>query len=281
MIAPRRLRLILPVALALALGLAGAIVLVPRATSPDAPAERPACPGRSGRALSVAAGTGSGRTLVALTLRPQAGGRSAVVGVQILSVEALRTRGLRLTGTNGRAVALTPSATPGCYVGQARTEDLRRAQVSARLGSRQAVVAFALPAHPRPGRALLARARRATIRLSALSETIAARPSPSVPPALVRTRYRGALVVSRSATGVQRLRRPGWQRDFYWVTPGLEATALLGPGRIGGRRVEMLAGVVRGAPVWMTLAVEPATGRVLQARMLGAGHFMLSRYQSP
>lgn len=278
MIAPRRLRLILPVALAL--GLAGAIVVIPRAVSPDAPAERAACPGRSGRALSLAAGTGSGSALVALTLRPRAGGRPAAVGVQVLSPEPVRASGLRLTGAKGRAVALTASATPGCYVGRASPEDLRSARVSVRLGTRRATVAFAVPARLDPGTELLARARRATLRLSTLNETTAARPSLSVPAAVVRTRYRGPVVVSRSATGVERQRWAGWREGFYWVTPGLEATALLGPGRIGGRRVEIVAGAVRGAPVWMTLAVEPATGRVLQARMLGAGHFMLSRYRS-
>jgi hypothetical protein len=139
-------------------------------------------------------------------------------------------------------------------------------------------VPLAPPLPPRPAGALLARAKHATLALSALREVTRARPTLAVPARVVRTVYRGRTVTSVFGREVSRLAWPAWRSGFYWITPGLQGASVIGTTRVGGRRLAVISGAVRGAPIWMRLAVDPESGRVASAAMLAAGHFMDSRY---
>ena len=265
---------------ALTLTLLGAVALalIPRVVGSGEAAPATACPTPADPgAYTVAAG--SGGIVAALTARPGSAGEG-LLGLQLLGPQgAASADAVSLSAGDGRPIPLASTATPGCLVARTRLSGLGLLRAQGRLDGAAFSVRLALPARPRPAAALLARARRATLALPALQEQIAARPSLSVPVARVRTTYRGGVATSVSGTEVTRLAWPTWRRGFYWVSPGLQGASVVGTTGPAGRRLALVSGRVRGAPVWMTLAVDPASGRVERSAMLGAGHFMTSRYR--
>ena len=98
---------------------------------------------------------------------------------------------------------------------------------------------------------------------------------------MVRSRYRGNGVTTVSGGQRDTLRWPRWWTGFDWVTPGLQETTVLGRVSDGRRPLMLVSGVLRGAPVWMTLAIDPASGRVARASMLADGHVMTASYTTP
>jgi hypothetical protein len=266
------LRVLVPSAIALAA--AGGLAVAAHLGSTSRAASRPGCPAPVAAAHTVAAG--AGRTIAALTVRPQGGGRAAVA-VRIVDGPA---SGRIALGVGGDRIPLGATTTPGCYTATAPLAGLAHPRVVGTLGGRPVDVAMPLPARLRSGAALVARARRATLALRDVTETTLARPSLSVTPTMVRSRYRGDGVTTVSGKQRDTLRWPRWWTGFDWVTPGLSQTTILGRVRDGGRSLVLVSGVLRGAPVWMTLAIDPASGRVARAGMLADGHVMTSSYTS-
>ena len=266
---------------ALTLTLLGAVALVPdppHVSSGDA-ASGAACPTSADPGAYTVAG-GSGRVVAALTARPESGGQG-LLGLLILGPQgAARPDAVSLSTAAGRRLSLSSTATPGCLVARTSLSGLGPLRAEGRLAGASFSVRLALPERPGPAAALLARARRATLALPALQEQIAARPSLSVPVARVRTIYRAGVATSVSGKEVTRLPWPTWRSGFYWVSPGLQGARVVGTTGPPGRRLALVSGQVRDAPVWMTLAVDPASGRVESSTMLGAGHFMTSRYRA-
>jgi hypothetical protein len=266
------LRVLVPSAIALAAA-AGLAVAAHLGSTPRA-ASRPGCPPPAAGSHTLAAG--AGRTIAALTVRPQ-DGRRAAVAVRILDGGGPGRIALRV---GAERIPLAATTTPGCYTATAPLARLAGPRVVGTLGGRPVDVAMPLPSRLRSGAALVAKARRATLALRDVRETTLARPSLLVKPTRVRSRYRGSGVTTISGGRRDTLRWPRWWTGFDWVTPGLQQTTILGRVRDGGRSLVLVSGVLRGAPVWMTLAIDPASGRVARAGMLADGHVMTSSYTS-
>lgn len=265
-------------ALTLTLIGAVAVVLIPRVVSSGQAASETTCP-TSADPGSYTVAAGSGRVVAALTARPESG-EAGLLGLQLVGPQgAARADGVALSTADGRRLSLASDSTPGCLMARASLSGLGPLRASGRLAGTRFSVRLVLPARPQPAGALLARARRATLALPALQEQIAARPSLLVPVARVLTTYRGDVATSVSGSAVTRLAWPTWRSGFYWVNPGLEGATVVGTTGPPGRRLALVSGQVLGAPIWMTLAVDPSSGRVERSVMLGAGHFMTSRYR--
>ncbi len=260
-----------------ALVAAGILVAVPlalRATRSGSPTcLGPATVG----AVSVGSGIGSG--VLALTSVPGAGAR-VPVSVQVdhgpAAVSALQRLWLISPATG--PIALSRSG-PSCWSGTVPRGALDDVQIASRPDrAAPALARFVTPEPMRSGAELIGRAQLATRRLKAVREITLGRRSLAVRPTLVDTLYSGTTVASRSAGAVERFAWPGWRDGFEWMTPGIQASVILGDTRIGGRRAVRVAGAVVQTPMWMELDIDPTTGVVLADRMNGANHVMTSRY---
>ncbi len=260
-----------------ALVAAGILVAVPiilRATRSGSPhCLGPAAAG----AVSVGSGIGSG--VLALTSIPGTGDR-VPVSVQVdegpPAVAGLQR--LWVTSPGTPPIVLARSAA-SCWSGTVPRGVLGDLQVrSGPDGAPPVLARFALPDPARSGAALIARAQAATRRLEALREVTLSRRSLEVRPTLVDTLYSGTTVASRTAGEVQRFAWPGWRDGFEWMTPGIQASVILGETRIDGRRTIRVAGAVVQTPLWMELDIDPGTGVVVADSMNGPNHVMASRY---
>ena len=258
----------------IAAGILVAVPLVLRATRAQASTcLGPAAPG----AVSVGSGIGSG--VLALTALPEAGER-VPVSVQVdhgpSAVSGLQRLWLISSGTGPIALARSAAF---CWSGTVPRAMLSDVQVrSGPDGAAPLLARFGLPDPARSGAALIARAQAATRHLEALREVTLGRRSLEVRPTLVDTLYSGTTVASRSAGELQRFAWPGWREGFAWMTPGIQASVILGEIRIGGQRAIRVAGAVVQTPLWMELDIDPRTGMVLADRMNGPNHVMTSRY---
>lgn len=263
--------------LAVALAGAAALVVVPVAIRVTR-TTTPTCVGPStAGAVSVGAGIGAGA--IGLSVVPGAGPR-VPVSVRSANAPASVTRlgTLWLTAPGQPAVALGRRG-PDCWGGAAPTALLAEVAIRTAGDAAAPVVArFALPAPLVSGAALLARARAATLRLVALRQVTDGRRSTTARPARVTTRYAGSTVVSSSASGILRFSWPGWRDGFEWITPGIEASVVLGDTTVDGVRAVRVAGAVAETPLWMQLDIDPSTGAVLADSMNGANHVMSSTY---
>jgi hypothetical protein len=258
----------------LAAGVLVAVPLVVRAARSGSPT----CLGPSSAgAVSVGSGIGSG--VIALTTVPGAGVQ-VPVSVQVdngpAAVAGLQT--LWLISSAAGPIPLTRTGSP-CWSGSVPRAVLGDVRVAVGATSASPELArFALPDPARSGALLIGRARAATRRLVALRELTLGRRSVAARPTLVDTFYVGTTVVSRSAGGVDRFAWPGWRDGFEWMTPGIQASVILGEIRIGARRAVRVAGAVAQTPLWMEIDIDAASGVVLADHMNGPNHVMASRY---
>jgi copper transport protein len=194
---------------------------------------------------------------------------------------------------------------PGCWTFRIPG---RPATVAARVPERGRSYVARVPARWDPAaaaraRRLLTRAQRTMARLRSLrqEETLT-----SGPGTLVTTGYRlqapdrfayrtdsgsASIVIGRDqwfrAPGVGFRRQrfggggPGFRtRSWFRWTSYARSTALLDSERAGRRRLLRLALFDEATPVWYRLAIEPATMRVVQVRMIAEGHFMTQRLRA-
>jgi hypothetical protein len=262
--------------MAIALIAAGALVVGPlvaraRHSSPEA------ClgPGDPGT-FSVGKGIASG--VVALTEQPGTHATTPV-SIQMLNVPVAdaAVSELWISGPGAAPTALSRHGT-GCWMGSVPPSVLTSATLRLSPNATAPVyMRFVLPADPVSGAALMALARRNTLHLEAVREVTSARPSMSAPPQWVISTYSGATVVSHSSDGTQSFSWPGWRTGFEWVTPGIDASLVLGTAEFDGQKVVQVAGAVIQTPLWMVFDIVPRTGQVLWDSMNGPNHVMTNR----
>lgn len=233
-------------------------------------------------ALALAKHTGN--LLVGLAARP--GGPVEVAALRAETPVATDALQLEI---GGRQVEARPCGT-GCSRIQAAVLDGSPKRLTVRAGS--ATVSFALPARlPPSGTALFLRAQktmdglnsfRFTERLSSGSGGLRTEFDIQAPN---RLRLRTANGFRSVIIG-----RTRWDyHDGRWVRgsfPGLRVAQMLmwhraKHARVVGRRAngvtELAAFGLEPVPAWFRLSVEPS-GRVVEAEMIAASHFMLHRY---
>jgi len=266
------------VLLAVALVAAAVLVVVPLAVraARSAPAT---CLGPED-AGTVSIGQGIDAGVIALTAQPGTSGSATPVSVRIDNGPAsVMSRGtLWVSGDGGPAMPLAHH-TAGCWAAQVPRAMLAGIAVrTSAVPGAPVIGQFRLPAELRSGAALLAKARRATLRLAALHELTLASKSVATAPQAVVTAYAGSTVTSRSGDGTQSFRWPGWRTGFEWMVPGIQASVVLGTVQVGGVPAVRVAGAVVQSPLWMILDIDPATGAVLADSMNGPNHVMTNRY---
>jgi hypothetical protein len=231
--------------------------------------------GESGsRAVALAAGNGK---LTATVLSPEGGPQS---GLKVSFVTGSRTIPARPCGF-------------GCYSAAAPTPRHVVLRVN---GSPP--VAFSLPARPRPGAAIVARAARATRALRSLVYTEALRSGPTggllttwslKAPNEVEYRIRGG--ADAVILGTKRWDRDSphgrWRRSEQlpalrvpqpaWGSVATNAH-VLGEGSVHGRPVWIVSFANPTTPAWFTAWIDKRNYRPLQLRMTAAAHFMFHRY---
>lgn len=231
--------------------------------------------GESGsRAIALAVGKGK---LTATVLSPEGGPQS----------------GLKVAfATGSRTIPATPCGL-GCY--SAAGPAPRRVVV--RLNG-SPPVAFSLPARPRPGAAIVARAARATRALRSLVYTEALRSGPTggllttwslKAPDEVEYRIKGgadAVVLGTKRWDRDRAGAP-WRRSQQlpalrvpqpaWGEVATNAH-VLGQGAVRGKPVWIVSFANPTTPAWFTAWIDKRTSLPLQLRMTAAAHFMFHRY---
>ena len=239
---------------------------------------RQACLGPSDAGV-VSVGQGMGSGVVALTERPGAS-ETTPISVRMVNVPAS-------DAAVGTVWISGPGATPtalhrrgaGCWAGSVRPSVLTGAEVRLASGSSaRPYVRFALPLHPVSGARLIALAGRYSRRVAAVREVTYARGSTSARLQVVISRYAGSTVVSHSSYGTQRFLWPGWRTGFEWITPGIDASVVLGTTTFAGQQITQVAGAVVRTPLWMVLDIVPGTGQVLWDSMNGPNHLMTNQF---
>lgn len=268
----RRLALV-----AVALAAAGALVAVPLVarTVRSAPAS---CLGPAD-AGTVSVGQGIDAGVIALTA---GSGTPAATPVSVRMVNgpasAMAAGTLWISGPGTTGIALGRRVA-GCWGADVPRTVLASASVRASAApGAPALARFSLPTDPRSGAALLALARRATLKLAAMREYTLGRKSMSATPQAVQTLYQGSTVISRSTYGILRFSWPGWRSGFDWMVPGIQASVVLGTVTVGGVPAVRIAGAVDQTPLWMELDIEPTSGVVVADSMNGPNHVMTNRY---
>ncbi len=236
----------------------------------------------------------------ALVLAAESGRRAVALAVgkgkltaTVLSPEGGPQSGLRVSFVTGsRTIPATPCGL-GCYSAAAPTP--RHVVVRAN-GSPP--VSFSLPARPRPGAAIVARAARATRALRTLVYLEALRSGPTggvlttwslKAPSEVEYRIRGG--ADAVILGTKRWDRDTphgrWRRSEQlpalqvpqpaWGSVATNAH-VLGEGTVRGKPVWIVSFANPTTPAWFTAWIDKRTYRPLQLRMTAAAHFMFHRY---
>jgi hypothetical protein len=273
--------------------LAGAVALAAGAT---------ACSGGSvsKQALTVGVENPPPPPRGALVLGGESGSRAVALAVTPgkLTATVLSPTGGPLPGltvsfaADGRVVPARACG-PGCY--SARVPRASRVEVR-QSGSRPVV--FRIPARPRPGAAIVARAARATRALKSLVYMESLRSGPKggllttwrlQAPDEVEYRIRDG--ASAVVLGERRWDRDGpgkpWRRSQQlpalrvpqpaWGSRATNAY-VLGTSSVGGRPVWVVSFANPSTPAWFTTWIDRATYRPLRLRMTAAAHFMTHDY---
>jgi len=236
----------------------------------------------------------------ALVLAGESGSRAVALAVgngrlraTVLSPDGGPLSGLNVLFAAGPRVVRASPCGPGCYSARAP----RASRIEVRPSGSRPVV-FHLPARPRSGAAIVARAARATRALKSLVYEESLRSSPKggllttwelQAPDEVEYRIRGG--ASAIVLGERRWdrARPGapWRRSQQlpalrvpqpaWGSRATNAYVLR-EGRVDGQRVWVVSFANPSTPAWFTAWIDRSTYRPLRLRMTAAAHFMTHRY---
>jgi hypothetical protein len=239
----------------------------------------------AGQPETLALGGHDGNLLVGIAARPGGGMElTALRGETPVARDDLRVE------LNGRVVRPEPCG-QGCSRVSGPVLDGRSAFLTVRHGTED--VSFDLPAFlPPDGKATFDKARRTmsaletfrfTERLSSgLGTTVNSTVDVQAPDRM-RLRTKGFSSVIIGKTRWDRLAGAQWERSPF---PGLDVRGLLmwhqakNPRIVrlsGNGEAELVAFGLQPVPAWFRLDVEPS-GRVTEAEMTAASHFMLHRY---
>ncbi len=236
----------------------------------------------------------------ALVLGGESGSRAIALAVTprrltatVLSPDGGPLSGLKVSFVAGSRVVQAHPCGAGCY--SARAPGASRVVVRPS-GSKPVV--FDLPAKPRPGTAIVARADRATRALKSLVYVESLRSGPKggllttwelQAPDEVEYRIRGgasAIVLGERRWDRDRAGGP-WRRSQQlpalrvpqpaWGSRATNAHVLR-EGRVDGRPVWVVSFANPSTPAWFTAWIDRSTYRPLRLRMTAAAHFMTHRY---
>lgn len=182
---------------------------------------------------------------------------------------------MELRLADGSRVPLARTRARGCYAAAAPLAGATAVTIAGRVGGKALALRLALPEDSRPAAELVSRARRATAALASVKERLVIRPSLERPAIVVTTTYSGNTMRTVSGGEVDRRIDPEWRTYFIWMAPGipLRMPAQTGWARQGRKRLAVI-GAALSFLAWVTLHVDPATGRVHRLRMLAQGRFM-------
>jgi hypothetical protein len=236
----------------------------------------------------------------ALVLGGESGSRAVALAVTpgrltatVLAPDGGPLSGLKVSFVAGPRVIQAHPCGPGCYTARAP----RASRVVVRpSGSKP--VAFNLPAKPRPGAAIVARAARVTRALKSLVYVESLRSGPKggllttwelQAPDEVEYRIRGgasAIVLGERRWDRDRAGAP-WRRSQQlpalrvpqpaWGSRATNAYVLR-DGSVDGRPVSVVSFANPNTPAWFTAWIDRNTNRTLRLRMTAAAHFMTHRY---
>lgn len=236
----------------------------------------------------------------ALVLGGESGSRAVALAVErrrlsatVLSPDGGPLSGLNVSFASAGRVVQANSCGPGCYSARAPGA----ARVVVRPSGSKPVV-FRLPAKPRPGTAIVARAARATRALKSLVYLESLRSGPKggllttwqlQAPDEVEYKIRDG--ASAIVLGERRWDRdkPGapWRRSQQlpalrvpqpaWGSRATNAY-VLGDGRVDGRPVWVVSFANPSIPAWFTAWIDRSTYHPLRLRMTAAAHFMTQDY---
>jgi hypothetical protein len=236
---------------------------------------------------AVLLGGESGSRVVALAV---GGGRLTAT---VLSPSGGPLPGLKVAfGAGGQTIPARPCG-PGCY----SAPGPRSGRVDVRLSGSRPVV-FHVPARPRPGAAIVARAARVTRGLKSLVYVESLRSGPKggllttwklQAPDEVEYRIRDG--ASAVVLGERRWDRDGpgkpWRRSQQlpalrvpqpaWGSRATNAH-VLGTARLNGRPVWVVSFANPTTPAWFTAWIDRSTYRPLRLHMTAAAHFMTHDY---
>ena len=253
------------------------------------------CPQRKPKARQLAAADQAGSALAAAWLEPTEAGLRG----------ELRLYGLNMKPAE-RRVRIPGAQMSGCGRGCFKwTLDRRPRTVEAHVkeGGKTYVARFPgrwVADGARAGRRLLASAQRVMRGLDALRQYERVTSGPG---SLVITRYRltapdrlaygtddGARAIVIGERQWRRSEGTGWERQRYggglgfrtrswfrWTTYA-RAVRLIRTSRRGGKGRAVIALMDEATPLWYTLTIDLETMRVVKARMVADGHFMLQRF---
>ena len=254
----------------------------------------------SQRSLQVAVESAPPPPRGALVLGGESGSRAVAlaVGKRRLTATVLAPAGGPLSGLKvsfrvGSRVLLASPCGLGCYSAAV----VRPAQVQVRLSGSKPVD-FELPTRPRPAAAIVARAARATRKLTSLVYVESLRSGPTggllttwtmKAPNEVEYRIRGgadAIVLGIRRWDRDRAGAP-WRRSQQlpalrvpqpaWGSRATNAYVLRETS-VGGRPAWVVSFANPSTPAWFTAVIDRATYRPLQLHMTAASHFMTHRY---
>ena len=236
----------------------------------------------------------------ALVLGGESGSRAVALAVTprrltatVLSPDGGPLSGLKVSFVAGSRVVQAHPCGAGCYSARAP----RASRVVVRPSGSKPVV-FDLPAKPRPGTAIVARAARVTRALKSLVYLESLRSGPKAgllttwelqAPDEVEYRIRGgasAIVLGERRWDRDRAGAP-WRRSQQlpalrvpqpaWGSRATNAYVLR-DGRVDGRPVWVVSFANPSTPAWFTAWVDRSTYRPLRLHMTAAAHFMTHRY---
>jgi len=235
----------------------------------------------------------------AVVLAREAGSRAVALAVHrgrltatVLAASGEPESGLPVSfRLGGRTVRASPCGN-GCYTAAAPAAP----RVDVLLGD-GAPVSFDVPAHPRPGDAIVRRASRVWRHLSSLAYVESLRSSPTA--GLVSTWRmqapdRMSFTIRNGASAVvvgdrrwdQRKPNGKWVESETptlhlptptWGNPTVNAH-VLGTATVAGRPVWVVSFVNPSVPAWFTAWIDRSNYRTLRMRMTAASHFMFHRY---
>ena len=236
----------------------------------------------------------------ALVLGGESGSRAVALAVTpgrltatVLSPDGGPLSGLKVSFVAGPRVVQAHPCGAGCYSAPAP----RASRVVVRPSGSKPVV-FDLPAKPRPGTAIVARAARVTRALKSLVYLESLRSGPKggllttwelQAPDEVEYRIRGgasAIVLGERRWDRDRAGAP-WRRSQQlpalrvpqpaWGSRATNAYVLR-DGHVDGRPVWVVSFANPSTPAWFTAWVDRSTYRPLRLHMTAAAHFMTHRY---
>jgi hypothetical protein len=236
----------------------------------------------------------------ALVLGGESGSRAVALAVTprrltatVLSPDGGPLSGLKVSFVAGSRVVQAHPCGAGCYSARAP----RASRVVVRPSGSKPVV-FDLPAKPRPGTAIVARAARVTRALQSLVYVESLRSGPKggllttwelQAPDELEYRIRGgasAIVLGERRWDRDRAGAP-WRRSQQlpalrvpqpaWGSLATNAYVLR-EGRVDGRPVWVVSFANPNTPAWFTAWVDRSTYRPLRLHMTAAAHFMTHRY---